>query len=99
MLKNQLVNFKNALERETSDFKKAYESSRLAYEFALKNFITKNISSKKAFPSTYKHTYAELYDSLRHEKGCIAIDELMVLESIINDQESYLEEYADEFED
>lgn len=99
IVRNELDEFKNSLESSIGEIKNAYESSRLAYEFALKNFIVKEISSKKKFPSIYKNTYAELYDSLRHEKGCIAIDKLMVLETIINERESYIEEYELESED
>ncbi len=98
-VQSELDEFKNLLESETGEAKKAYETSRLTYELTLKNFIIKKISSKKKFLSIYKNSYAELYDSLRHEKGCIAIDELMVLETIINEQESFIEEFEFESED
>ena len=91
---DKLEVFQNLVEAYTSKERQAYEDSRRIYEKTLKKFIIEQISSKKRFSSFYKDAHASLCDSLRHEKGTIAIDELMVLETIINDQESYIENYG-----
>ncbi len=75
------------------------ERAKVAYEKAMRKFVKNYITGKGGFKARFDECYQDTRDSYRYEEATDFVDDILVLETLINEELRWLEEGQFEAED